>query len=135
MRKRLLNSSDIFYLFIAMILGYASWIGPGLVIHGNEEVKWPLSPLVMTDRERATFFMVICLLVSGLLLGFFDYKRSAFWAAATVLPIVILSLLDAALSFSPHSLFGIEMILYAIFSIPAILGAFCGSFIRKIVTK
>src|SRR5581483_7317505 len=110
-------------LFIATILGYFSWILPPIIIRGTEQVEGHFGISVLTDISQARNYSILCLFISGVILGFLDPRRGPFWAMATMLLVIILATIDGLFGFSPHSLFGIEIIMYAIFTIPAFLGA------------
>lgn len=122
-------------LSLACILGFLSWLGPILVIPGNEKHRLPMFPEVLTDKGQVFIYMVICLSISGLILGFIDHKRGALWGFATMLPISILAALEGALGFASHNLLGIEIIVYAIYTIPAIVGGLVGAYISRLISR
>lgn len=123
----------VFFLIAAMILGYASWILPAMFIPGNDRLKWPLSPSLMTDGPRSHFYMNVGLAIIGLVFGLLDPKRGALLGAATGLPIAILSIVEALLGAASHNLLGIEFFVYAIYTLPAILGGLLGGLTRRII--
>ena len=43
---------------------------------------------------------------------------------------MVFATLEALLGLAPHNLLGIEIVMYALFTIPAILGAFIGGAVR-----
>ena len=118
-----------------MILGYASWILPGIFVLGDDKLKWPLFPLLMTDSDRAHFYMSISLAIIGLIFGLLDPRRGALWGAATGLPMVLSSIVEASLGISSHNLLGIEFIVYGIYTLPAILGGLFGGLIKWMMNR
>lgn len=118
-----------------MILGYISWVVPGMIIPGNFEEKLPLTPATMTDSDKAFFYMEVCLIGSGLFLGILDPKRGALWGAATGLPMVILSFIEGALNLASHNIWFIEVFVYALYTLPAVFGGLLGTFIRWLIPR
>ena len=118
-----------------MTLGYASWVLPRIFIPGSTPVK--ISPLisVFTDVERARNYSLLCLAVTGLLLGLLDPRRGPHWGAATGLPIFSFATLEALLNLAPHNLYGIEVIMYAVFTLPAVVGGYFGRFLRQLISR
>jgi hypothetical protein len=125
----------IFVLITAMVLGYASWVLPRILIPGSEQVELPILITVKTNGEVSRNISIICQIISGLILGYWDPKRGLAWGASTMLPIFILSALDAALGFSSHNLLGIEFVMYVIFTIPPMIGALFGIFINRLISR
>lgn len=117
----------------ALILGYASWVLPVVLIPGPVEDEIPIMIHFSTDPDIANFFTLLSLAVSGILLGLLsqsNYKRSTLLGSATGLPIVVLSFVEVFLGLASHSLLGIELFMYALFTIPAVLGALLGTFLK-----
>ena len=114
-----------------MIFGYASWVLPRVLVPGPVEGHVPLLIHFSTHVERAKFYSILCLAITGLILGLLDSKRPVLWGAATGLPIGVFALVEAFLGLASHNLLGIELVMYAIFTIPSIMGALLGSFIFK----
>lgn len=125
----------VFLLITAIVLGYVSWELPRILIPGTEQVEIFFFGTVKTNINLSGDISLLCQILSGMILGFWDPKRGLLWGAATMLPIFILSTLDAFLGFSPHSLYGIEVVMYVIFTIPPMLGALLGGFIKWLISR
>ena len=80
---------------------------------------------------ESVFFHRNPLLVSGLFLGIIDPQNGALWGAATGFPIVILSIIEGGLQLNPHNLFFLELVVYVLYTWPAIIGGLVGSFIIR----
>jgi hypothetical protein len=129
------EQQKIFILIATMVLGYLSWELPRIIIPGMEEVQIYLYGTIKTKIKLSGYVSILCQILSGMILGFWDSKRSLLWGAATMLPIFILATLDAALGFSPHSLYGIELVMYVIFTIPPMLGSLVGGLIHWSISR
>lgn len=131
----ILKHRKVFLLIMAMVLGYASWELPRILVPGTEQVEIFFFGSVKTNIELSRNISILCQILSGMVFGFLDPKRGPLWGAATMLPIFVLATLDAVLGLSPHNLFGIEIIMYTVFTIPPILGALVGGFIKWLILK
>jgi hypothetical protein len=125
----------IVLLILAMALGYASWVLPPILIPGTTPVKMPPLISVATDVERSRNYSTLCLAISGLLLGLLDPRRGPHWGTATMLPVFGLATLEGLLNLAPHNLYGIEVIIYAVFTLPAVIGGYFGRFLRRLISR
>src|SRR6058998_1509068 len=86
---------------IAMLLGYASWVLPRLLIPGADRVDLPIglftTTAVMTDVTQAWIYSLVCLVLSGLIVGFLDPPHWLSSGASTLLPVFLMTALDAIL--------------------------------------
>lgn len=114
-------------LMAAFLLGYASWELPRIMVPGTERVELLFFGSIETNIVLSRNISILCQMVSGMILGVLDPRHGPFWGAGTMMPIFALATLEAVLGFSPHNLFGIEMIMYVIFTIPPVLGGVAGS--------
>ncbi len=126
-----------FLLLVAsMVLGYAAWILPRVLIQGPVGGQLPLLIYFSTDPERANLWCVFSLGAIGFLVGVLCPKQYAFstlLAAATAIPIVVLATIEGVLGLTSHSLFGIEIFMYCLFTIPAVGTALLGSFVGGMI--
>lgn len=129
------SKRTVFLLILAMALGYASWVLPPVLIPGTTVVKMPPLISVATHVERSRNYSVLCLAVTGLLLGLLDPRRGPHWGAATMLPVLGLATLEGLLNLAPHNLYGIEVIMYAIFTLPAVIGGYFGRFLQRLISR
>lgn len=126
-------------LFIAaLLLGYAAWILPLILIPGPVKDEAPIMITFSTDPEKANFYTLVLLTACGVFLGLLtpgNYKQGALLGAATGLPMVVLSFVEGVLGIASHTLWGIEVFMYMLFTIPAILGALIGTFIKRLISR
>lgn len=133
-----LHLRNIYLVVGSMVLGYAAWILPRVLIPGPVSSQFPLLIHFSTDPERANFWSLLSLGALGFVLGILcpkSYGRSALLAAATALPIVVLGTVEGTLGLASHSLYGIELFMYGLFTIPAILSALLGSFVAGLIVR
>lgn len=126
-------------LFVSsMAFGYAAWVLPLILIHGQVSDQVPFLIHYSTDPERANFWSLLSLSAIGLVVGLLcpkQYVKSALLAAATGLPIAILATVEGALGLAGHSLYGIELFMYGLFTIPAVAAALLGSFVSGLIVR
>jgi len=123
-------------LFISsMVLGYASWVLPLILIAGPVQVEIPPLIHVSTDPQIVNLVSLICLFVSGLVVGLFaeGYGRAVLVGSATGFPIMVFALAEMVLGLASHNLWPIEFAMYAVFTIPAILGSLLGVVVKSLV--
>jgi hypothetical protein len=122
-------------LFLAAaILGYAAWVLPCILIAGSVECELPFMPTYLTDPKQANTYTLTGLSILGLLIGFFlpsNWVAAIYIGALMVAPLAILTTLEVVLGFDSHALFGIELFMYGLFTLPAIVAARIGSFVAK----
>lgn len=125
MTRKLLLSS------VAMVLGFVSWVGPEYLISGPDSIPGLLFfPPTRTNVNLATLYSVLSLTLSGVVLTLLDPKHNPLWGAATALPMIILSTIDGMLNLHRHNLYGIEIVVYILYSTPAILGGVATRIVR-----
>jgi hypothetical protein len=137
-----IDKKDRYYempiFFLAMILGFASWILPDLIISGTEPAQLPIRFIIdtpiMTNHQISSNLRLICLVLTGITMGFLFPKYWLSSGLATMLLVLVFSLIDAALM-GGHNLLGIEMFVYAFFSLPGLIGSFIGRFISNMFQK
>lgn len=121
---------------IAMLLGYASWVLPRLLIPGADRVDLPIglftTTAVMTDVTQAWIYSLVCLILSGLIVGFLDPPHWLSSGGSTLFLVFIVTTLEVVFEIEPrHKLYGVEVIIFVIHTIPGIVGACLGQFIRR----
>lgn len=117
----------------SMALGYASWVLPLVLVAGSVQVEIPPLISVSTNPEVTKFVWPICLFATGLLTGFFaeGYGWAVLIGSATGFPIVVFAVAEMVFGLASHNLWPIEFAMYAVFTIPAILGSLLGVFVRE----
>ena len=125
------RKKDLIFFVIAAILGLASFIIPVTL---NSKIKYydsPLFPLIRTGIEGFSFFAMSCLVINGIILGFLNSRCPWRWGLATMAFFPILAIIEMIADPYSHNLWPIEFVVYGILSIPAVLGAIIGAFIKK----
>jgi hypothetical protein len=124
-------SQWILLLLTTMALGYASWALPPLLIHGAQ--RWPIPIFFhpLTDASIAFPVSIICLVGSGLLLSLLFSWPAMLIAPVTSLQLFVFAFFDQ----DPHQLLPFEIFIYAIYSLPALIGALIGYAMRELITK
>ena len=119
------SARKMILLTASMALGYASWVLPLILIAGSVQVEIPPLISVSTNPEITKFVWPICLFATGLLTGFFaeGYGWAVLIGSATGFPIVVCALAEMVLGLASHNLWPIEFAMYAVFTIPAIIGS------------
>ena len=118
---------------VSMTLGYASWVLPYILIAGPVEGETPLLIHFSSDPELAHPVLLICLFVSGIVVGLFTkgYGWSVLTGAATGFPILAFALAEMVLGLASHNLWPIEFAMYAVFTIPPIIGSLLGVLVKE----
>jgi hypothetical protein len=130
-RKRIL---DTLFFVLAIILGFLSVVLPPYIIPNGIQVTRdaPLFPIIATASANLALFPTIILLsIIGCILGFI---RSHIWwllGLSTMALFPIADMLEMFVAPTSHNLWPIQLILDAVLSTPAILGAFIGSRIKN----
>ncbi len=111
---------------LVAVLGYISWKVPSFAIpHFYGETADP------ADISLFRFGLLLPLLVGvGVIAGLLDPKHWLSNGAATMLLVLLVDVVEAVFLGS-HQMLGLEMIVYAILSIPGIVGAFLGKRIPR----
>jgi hypothetical protein len=118
------NKRRSLLLIAALFLGSIAWILPML-----------LFPVAMLDSPVETLLFILILLTGGAVMGYLDPPFGVFYGAVTMVPIFTWSTIDGMLGFHSHNLYGIEIVLYAVFTLPAILGAGIGGFSKYLLSR
>lgn len=121
---------------LAMLLGYASWVLPVLIIPGNEQIPPPIrlfsDKSIYTDTKLSWNYSLAFLILTGMFLGFLGPRHWLRLGACTMLLVFIVATLELLLELEPpHKLYGIEIMMYIVLTLPGIIGAWLGSFIRR----
>jgi hypothetical protein len=116
-----------------MMLGYASWVLPYVLIAGPVEGEMPLLIHFSSDPDIAKWVVLVCLFLSGLAAGFFAEgdKWAVMAGSATVFPVITFALAEMFLGLASHNLWPIEFGMYAVFTMPAIVGALLSVFVKS----
>jgi hypothetical protein len=126
------RKKDLIFLAIAPILGLASFILPVVL---TERIKiWNSDYSILkkvVGPDGFTGFTALCLIISGITLGFLNPKRPWLWGLLTMSLFPVIAIIEMSGNPYSHNIWPIEFVMYAILSFPAIIGAFIGVFMKK----
>lgn len=121
----------LIYLLIS-ILGVLSIMLPVYFLPDLKQYESPLFPVIRTGLEGISMWSFVFLFLSGFVVKFF-FKLSG-WKIGlltmALFPIWIIS--EVIVDSTSHNMFPFEIILYSIYTIPAIVGAYLSLGIQKI---
>jgi hypothetical protein len=116
---------------LGAVLGLISIIIPPLWIVDVKAYESPLFPMVRTGIEGMSLWTLLFLFLSGTFLGVIYPKHEILWGISTMFLFPILAFMEMMKDPYSHNLWPIEFILYGVATIPSIVGAYIGAFIRK----
>ena len=119
-----------------MVLGYASWVLPDLLITGTDKVDPPIRIFfhtpIYTNLQLSRNFSLTSLFLSGILVGWLAPRHWLSLGACTMILVILVVTVELILEIEPHhKLYGIEVMMYMIVSVLSIIGAWLGSLIRR----
>jgi hypothetical protein len=131
---------------LGAVLGLISIIIPPLWIVDVKAYESPLFPMVRTGIEGMSRWTLLFLFSSGMFLGviyprheplygmflgFIYSKHELLLGISTMSLFPILAFLEMMTDHDSHSIWPIEFVIYGFCTIPGIIGAYIGAFIRK----
>ena len=133
-RSKRMNKNALWIYLPASILGLLSVVLPTFFQHDLKKYDAPLFPLIRTGIEGISSWSFGLLFCSGF--GLKLMSRLSGWkiGLATMALFPIMTIIELIADSSSHNLLPIEFIFYAVFSLPAILGAYLAQGVRKILT-
>jgi|SRR5579884_886530 len=130
--------SPLIMVSVAMVLGYTSLILPPLLVSGSDEFKMPF-PIyhvpILTNTRISGIISILCLTITGIVLGLLDSDLGPLWGFATMIPVAAISTVEFVFQITPHNLYPIEMFIYFAQSLPAFVGALLTRFIKRIFVE
>lgn len=122
---------NIFFLIFTSALGMISVVVPifGDVVK-RKNIPSILS-LIHYGIEKFSFYTLIFLVFSGVLIGFIKHQKAWLWSIMIVLYLPIISIIEVMLNPHTHNLLPFEILFYFLMTVPCIVGAIASSFIRK----
>ncbi|PKL43121.1 MAG: hypothetical protein CVV39_08720 [Planctomycetes bacterium HGW-Planctomycetes-1] len=145
--NKLRGSLKILIVFaIGAVLGLISIIIPPLWIVDVKAYESPLFPMVRTGIEGMSEWSLLFLFLSGMLLGIIYPKRQPLygrllgviypkhellWGISTMSLFPILAFIEMSVMPNSRNLWPIEFVIYGFCTIPGIIGAYIGAFIRR----
>lgn len=120
---------QVFFVIGASTFGLVSVVIPPMILSEMKQYDHPIWPAVVTGIEGMSFLTIVFLGLSGMTLGLISPNRYCVWSAVTMAPFPVLTLIDGFFSLAPHQLLPFEFLIYAVLTMPAILGHLIGAFI------
>lgn len=125
-----MKNNKIFYYLLAGVLGIVSIVLPTLFMTDLRQYNAPLFPIIRTAIEGISTWSFGLLLFSGFCLKWFSNLSSWKIGFATLAFFPIMAVLEIFVDSSSHNMLPFEFILYAVYSIPAIAGAYLAKGIK-----
>jgi hypothetical protein len=123
-------------LLLAPVLGVMSLVLP-VWIHGLPgEPTSPLFPILASGIEHMSALTLLLLFLSGAILGG-AFRHPASWVASiavmAAMPVVIVA--DVLVDPTSHNLFPVELVIYGVLSVLALVGALVAAKVRRILRR
>lgn len=119
-----------FYL-IASVLGVISIVLPTFFIPDLKQYDSPLFPLIRTGIEGISFWSFGLLLLSGFGVKLLSNLSGWKIGLTTMALFPILAIFEMFVDSTSHNMFPFEFIFYAVYSVPAIIGAYFAQGIKR----
>ena len=117
--------TNVFWFYLlASILGVISIVLPTFFLTDLKEYDAPLFPIIRTGLEGISLWSFGLLLLSGFGVQLLSQLPNWKIGLTTMALFPIMVLCEIMVDTSSHSMFPIEFILYALYSIPAMIGAY-----------
>jgi hypothetical protein len=130
--NKLYKSPKFLIVFaIGAALGIISVIIPPIWIVNVKAYESPLFPMLATGIEGMSGWSYLFLLLSGMILGAIYPKHELLWGISTMSLFPILAFMEMMKDPYSHNIWPIEFVIYGFTTIPGIVGAYIGAFIRK----
>jgi len=113
------------------ILGMLSIILPVFILADLKPYESPLFPLIRTGIEGISIYSLSFLFLSGFIVKLFS--NIPFWKIGLMSMVLfpLAAICEMLFDSSSHNMFPIEFIFYAIYTIPAIIGAAASQVIKR----
>jgi hypothetical protein len=123
--------ANVFWFYLlASILGVISIVLPTFFLTDLKEYDAPLFPIVRTGLEGISLWSFALLLLSGFGVQLLSQLPNWKIGLTTMALFPIMVLCEIMVDTSSHSMFPIEFILYLMYSIPAMIGAYIAQKIK-----
>ncbi len=117
------------------ILGMSSIVLPVFFLDDLKHYDSPLFPLIRTGIEGISMYSLGFLIFSGFIVKLFSDESSWKIGLMSMVLFPLAAICEMIVDLSSHSIFPIEFILYGLYSIPVIIGAYLAQSIRWFVMK
>ncbi len=130
-----MRTNVIWIYLLASILGVISILLPTFFLPDLKQYDSPLFPMIRTGIEGISIWSFGLLLLSGFGVKLLS-KLSGWKIGLTTMALFpIMAIFEMIVDSSSHNLFPIEFILYAVYSVPAIIGAYLAQGTIKIIGR
>lgn len=120
---------------LASILGVISIVLPTFFLPDLKQYDSPLFPLISTGINGISVWSIGLLFLSGFGMKLLS-KLSGWKIGLTTMALFpIMAILEMIVDSSSHNIFPIEFVLYALYAVPAIIGAYIAQGIQKVLGK
>lgn len=120
---------------LGAILGFISVITPPILLLGVEFYQLSFFEVVGIGIEKLSLWAMVCLFLSGAFPAFLRPKHVWLWGLATMSLFPIVAFVEMLGDSYSHNLWPFEFVIYGFLTIPGILGAYTGAFIRRKFSK
>jgi hypothetical protein len=126
---------NVLALIAISILGILSIILPVFILPDLKAYESPLFPLLRTGIEGISIYSLSFLLLSGFIVKLFS--SISFWKIGLMSMVLfpLAAICEVIFDSSSHNLFPFEFVFYAIYTIPAIIGAGASQVIKFFAIK
>lgn len=128
----IMKNNQLYASILLPFLGLLAIVVPVLFVpdHGKT-YNDSLFPVIRLGVERISYWSAILLFSTGFIMKFFTSLNGWKVGLLTVAFLPVITFLEIIADSSSHNLWPIELVFYAVFSIPAIIGAWLSHFLRK----
>ena len=128
-----MNLKNTTALLVVSILGMASILVPVFILGDLKPYDSPLFPLIRTGIEGISSYSFTFLFLSGFIVKLVSHAPAWKIGLMSMVLFPIATFCEMIADASSHTMFPFEFIFYAIFSIPAIVGAYFSQLIKYLV--
>jgi len=125
------RKKDFIFFALSAILGLASFMIPAVLTPGyikrHYDPFYPILSMILGPE----IIRYLGLAITGFIIGFLNPKHPWRWGLATMSLFPILAIIEMVVDPYSHNLWPFEFLMYGVLTVPGILGAITGAFIRK----
>jgi hypothetical protein len=133
--KNIMKTNVFWFYLLASILGVISIVLPTFFIPDLKQYDSPLFPLIRTGIEGISFWSFGLLLLSGFGVKLLNNLSGWKIGLTTMALFPILAIFEMFVDSSSHNMFPFEFIFYAVYAVPALIGAYIAQGIKKAFTE
>ena len=133
--KNIMKANGLWFYFLASILGVISIVLPTFFLPDLKQYDSPLFPLIRTGFEGISIWSFNLLLLSGFSVKLVSKLSGWKIGLSTMAIFPIIAIFEIFVDSSSHNMLPFEFVGYALYSIPAIIGAYIIQGIKKVLGK